>query len=217
LAELARKPVPDVVNLAYNLKNLTYGPDYIFPKPVDPRLLSTVAPAVAKAASATGVAQRTIDNWDEYVLELNKRLGLDNQLMRIISNKARRAPKRIVFAKADNLKIIKAASIVYDEGIGYPILLGVEEDIKRIAEENSIDISDLPIIDPRSDAYADKREFYGQIFFQKRQRKGFNRYESFKRMKDRNHFGCMIVETGDADAMISGLTRNYADAIKPAL
>jgi malate dehydrogenase (oxaloacetate-decarboxylating)(NADP+) len=217
LAELARKPVPDVVNLAYNLKNLTYGPDYIFPKPVDPRLLSTVAPAVAKAAIATGVAQRTIDNWDEYVLELNKRLGLDNQLMRIISSKARRAPKRIVFAEADNLKIIKAASIVYDEGIGYPILLGVEEDIKRIAEENSIDISDLPIIDPRSDAYADKREFYGQIFFQKRQRKGFNRYESFKRMKDRNHFGCMMVETGDADAMISGLTRNYADAIKPAL
>ncbi|WP_317046464.1 NADP-dependent malic enzyme [Hydrotalea sandarakina] len=217
LAELARKPVPDVVNLAYNLKNLTYGPDYIIPKPVDPRLLSTVAPAVAKAAIETGVAQRTIDNWDEYVLELNKRLGLDNQLMRIISSKARRAPKRIVFAEADNLKIIKAASIVYDEGIGYPILLGVEEDIKRIAEENSIDISDLPIIDPRSDAYADKREFYGQIFFQKRQRKGFNRYESFKRMKDRNHFGCMMVETGDADAMISGLTRNYADAIKPAL
>jgi malate dehydrogenase (oxaloacetate-decarboxylating)(NADP+) len=144
-------------------------------------------------------------------------LGLDNQLLRVIANKAKRDPKRIVFAEADNLKILKAASIVYEEGIGYPILLGNETKINRIAEENSIDIADLPIIDPRSDENESKRELYGELFFKKRQRKGFNHYESIKVMKDRNHFGCMMVEMGDADAMLSGLTRNYADAIRPAI
>lgn len=217
LAEMARTPVPDIVNMAYNQKNMSFGPDYIIPKPVDPRLLSTVAPAVAKAAMESGVAQKQITDWDAYIMELNKRLGLDNQLIGVISNKARRDPKRLVFAEADNLKIIKAASIVYDEGIAYPILLGEEEKIKRIAGANNIDISDIPIIDPRSDEYEAKREFYGELFFRKRQRKGYNHYESIKAMKDRNNFGCMMVETGDADAMISGLTRNYADAIRPAL
>lgn len=217
LAELARTPVPDIVNMAYNQKSMSFGPDYIIPKPVDPRLLSTVAPAVAKAAIESGVAQKQITNWDAYVVELNKRLGLDNQLFGVISNKARRDPKRLVFAEADNLKIIKAASIVYDEGIAYPILLGEEEKIKQIAVSNNIDIADIPIIDPRASEHDAKREFYGELFFRKRQRKGYNHYESIKAMKDRNMFGCMMVETGDADAMISGLTRNYADAIRPAL
>ncbi len=217
LAELARTAVPDIVNMAYNQKNMSYGPNYIIPKPVDPRLLSTVAPAVAKAAMASGVAQRPITNWDAYVVELNKRLGLDNQLLRVIGSKAKRDPKRIVFAEADNLKILKAASILYDDGVAYPILLGDENKIKRIAIENDIDISDMPIIDPRVDAQEDKRTFYGQLFFNKRQRKGFNAYESFKMMQERNYYGCMMVETGDADAMISGLTRNYAEAIRPAL
>ena len=217
LAELARTAVPDIVNMAYNQKNMSYGPLYIIPKPVDPRLLSTVAPAVAKAAMASGVAQKPITNWDNYVLELNKRLGLDNQLLRVIGSKAKRDPKRIVFAEADNLKILKAASILYDDGVAYPILLGDENKIKRIAIENDIDISDMPIIDPRVDAQEDKRTFYGQLFFNKRQRKGFNAYESFKMMQERNYYGCMMVETGDADAMISGLTRNYAEAIRPAL
>jgi malate dehydrogenase (oxaloacetate-decarboxylating)(NADP+) len=217
LAELAKTPVPDIVNLAYNQKNISFGPEYIIPKPVDPRLLSTVSPAVAKAAIESGVAQKEITDWDSYTVELNKRLGLDNQIMRILGNKARRDPKRIVFAEADNQKILKAASIVYDEGIGYPILLGEESKIRSIAEENNIDISDLPIIDTRSDAMEEKRNQYGELFFRKRQRKGFNDYESKKIMKDRNHFGCMMVETGDADAMISGLTRNYAEAIRPAL
>ncbi|MBC7720767.1 MAG: NADP-dependent malic enzyme [Pedobacter sp.] len=217
LAELARTAVPDIVNMAYNQKNMSYGPLYIIPKPVDPRLLSTVAPAVAKAAIASGVAQKPITNWDNYVVELNKRLGLDNQLLRVIGSKAKRDPKRIVFAEADNLKILKAASILYDDGVAYPILLGEVNKIKRIAEENDIDISDMPIIDPRVDAQEDKRTFYGQLFFNKRQRKGFNAYESFKMMQERNYYGCMMVETGDADAMISGLTRNYAEAIRPAL
>lgn len=217
LAELAKSAVPDIVNMAYNQTNMSFGPEYIIPKPLDPRLLSTVAPAVAKAAVESGVAQKKIHNWDAYVLELNKRLGLDNQLIRVIGNKARRDPKRLVFAEADNQKILKAASIIYDEGVAYPILLGDPIKINRIAEEYSIDITDLPIIDPRSDEMESKREFYGELFFKKRQRRGFNHYESLKIMKDRNHFGCMMVETGDADAMLSGLTKNYAEAIRPAL
>ncbi len=217
LADLAKSPVPDIVNLAYNQQNMSFGPEYIIPKPLDPRLLSTVAPAVAKAAVESGVAQKTIANWDAYTLELNKRLGLDNQLIRVIGNKARRDPKRLVFAEADNQKILKAASIIYDDGIAYPILLGDSEKINRIAEQNNIDISDIPIIDPRSDEMEERREFYSELFFRKRQRRGVNKYESLKMMKDRNHFGCMMVETGDADAMLSGLTKNYAEAIRPAL
>ncbi len=217
LAELAKTAVPDIVNMAYNQNNMCFGSQYIIPKPLDPRLLATIAPAVAKAAIDSGVAQKNIANWDAYALELNKRLGLDNQLFRVISSKARKDPKRLVFAEADNIKILKAATIVYDEGIAYPILLGDPEKINRIAEENSIDLSDIPIVDPRSDEMEEKREIYGELFFRKRQRKGFNHHESLKIMKDRNHFGCMMVETGDADAMLSGLTKNYAEAIRPAL
>ena len=217
LANLAKSPVPDIVNMAYNQQNMAFGPEYIIPKPLDPRLLATVAPAVAQAAMDSGVAQKNITNTEAYQLELNKRLGLDNQLMRVISNKARKDPKRLLFAEADNQKILKAASILYDEGTAYPILLGDPIKINKIAEENNIDLSDIPIIDPRSDEQEAKREFYGQLFFKKRQRKGVNHYESMKMMKDRNHFGCMMVETGDADAMLSGLTKNYAEAIRPAL
>jgi malate dehydrogenase (oxaloacetate-decarboxylating)(NADP+) len=217
LADLAKTAVPDIVNMAYNQQNMSFGPEYIIPKPLDPRLLATVAPAVAKAAIDSGVAQKTIDNWDAYAVELNKRLGLDNQLMRVIGNKARKGPKRLVFAEADNQKILKAASIVYDEGLAYPILLGDPEKINMIADKNNIDLTDIPIIDPRSDENEAKREHYADLFFKKRQRRGVNNYESKKLMKDRNHFGCMMVETGDADAMLSGLTKNYAEAIRPAL
>ncbi|MBS1667860.1 MAG: NADP-dependent malic enzyme [Bacteroidetes bacterium] len=217
LAELAKSPVPDMVNMAYNEKTISFGPEYIIPKPLDPRLLSTVAPAVAKAAMESGVAQIQITNWDHYVIALNKRLGLDNQLIRVLGNKARREPKRIVFAEADNVKILKTAQIVYDEGMAFPILLGNENKIRSIADENHIDIEDIPIIDPRGDDQEEKRKHFADIFFQKRQRRGFNKYESYKIMRDRNHFGCMMVETGEADAMISGLTRNYPDAIRPAI
>lgn len=217
LAELAKTAVPDLVNMAYNQSNLSFGPEYIIPKPLDPRLLSTVAPAVAKAAVASGVAQLQITNWAEYELQLNKRLGLDNQMMRLISNKARRDPKRLVFADAENTKVLKAASIVYDDGIAYPILLGNETRIRNIAAANNIDIDDLPIIDVRSDEMEAKREFFGSLLFQKRQRKGINKYESLKLMRTQNYFGAMMVETGEADSMLSGLTRNYADGIKPAL
>lgn len=217
LAELAKTPVPDIVTMAYDQKNLVFGKNYILPKPVDPRLLSTVAPAVAKAAMASGVAQSPIYDWDAYVIELNKRLGIDNQLIRVIGSKARKNPKRIVFTEADNLKILKAATISYEEGICFPILLGRVDKIKSLADEAGLDISEFPIIDPLSDEMEEKRLEYGMEYFKKRQRKGFNKYESIKLMRDRNHFSAMMVEKGDADSMISGLTKRYASAIKPAL
>ncbi|MDQ3552308.1 MAG: phosphate acyltransferase, partial [Bacteroidota bacterium] len=217
LAQLAQTPVPDIVNLAYNAKTITFGEDYIIPKPLDPRLLATIAPAVAKAAMESGVAQHPITDWEHYVNELNRRLGLDNQVMRVLGSKARRDPRRIVFADADNVKILKAAQIVFDEGIGFPILLGDHIKIQNIAKSNGIDLEGLPIFDPRSDEMEDKRNEYAELFFKKRQRKGFNYYESKKVMKDRNYFGCMMVETGDADGMISGLSKNYPDTIRPAI
>ena len=217
LAELAKTPVPDMVNLAYNEKTISFGPDYIIPKPVDPRLLSTVAPAVAKAAMESGVAKYPITDWDAYELQLNQRLGLDNQLSRVIGNKARKDPKRVVFADAENLKILKVAQLVQEEGVAYPILLGDESRINKIAEENGIDLDGMPIINPKADSTEELRKKFGELFFAKRQRRGVNNYEAYKAMKDRNYFGCMLVETGEADCMISGLSRNYPDTIKPAL
>jgi malate dehydrogenase (oxaloacetate-decarboxylating)(NADP+) len=217
LADLAKTPVPDIVNLAYNAKTISFGSDYIIPKPLDPRLLATIAPAVAKAAMESGVAQHPITDWEGYVNDLNRRLGLDNQVFRVLGSRARRDPKRIVFSEADNIKILKAAQIVFDEGIGYPILLGDEIKIRSIAQINGINLEGLPIFDPHGDAMEEKRNIYGELFFQKRQRRGFNYYESKKVMKDRNYFGCMMVETGEADAMISGLSKNYPDTIRPAI
>ena len=217
LAELAKTPVPDIVNMAYNDQNISFGPNYIIPKPVDPRLLSSVAPAVAKAAIESGVARTIITDWDNYVIDLNKRLGLDNQLSRAIGNKARQEPKRVVFADAENAKILKAAQLVLDEKVGYPILLGNEKNIREIAEIHSIDLEGIPVIDPKSEESEELRNQFGELFFAKRHRKGVNKYESPKIMKERNHFGCMMVETGLADCMISGLSRNYPDTIKPAI
>ncbi|HNU87502.1 MAG TPA: NADP-dependent malic enzyme [Ferruginibacter sp.] len=217
LAELTKAPVPDIVNLAYNEKTITFGPSYIIPKPLDPRLLSTVAPAVAKAAMESGVAKYPIVDWDKYVQELNSRLGLDNQLSRVIGTKARKDPKRVVFADAENIKILKVAQLALEEGVAYPILLGKEEKILKIAEENGIDLEGMPIINPKDDKHEDLRKKFGDLFFDKRHRKGVNRYEASKVMKDRNHFGCMLLEHGEADCMISGLSRNYPDTIRPAL
>ena len=217
LAQLAKLPVPEIVNMAYSQNNIVFSKEYIIPKPLDPRLLATIAPAVAKAAMESGVAQKHIQNFDEYILSLNKRLGLDNQLLRVISNKAKRNPKRLVFAEADNLKILKAATVIYEDGLALPILLGTESKIKKIANENNLDLSDIPIIDPRAEENDLKRTSFGEIFFSKRQRKGINLYESVKMMKDRNYFGAMMVEVGEADAMLSGLTKNYSESILPAL
>jgi malate dehydrogenase (oxaloacetate-decarboxylating)(NADP+) len=217
LAELTKSTVPDIVNMAYNDSTISFGPNYIIPKPLDPRLLECVAPAVAKAAMESGVAAKPIQDWDEYILQLNKRLGIDNQLMRAIGSKVRKDPKRVVFADAENAKILKTAQLAVDEGIAYPILLGDPKKIMSNAEIHNIDLEGIPMIDPKHDDLEDKRQEYGEVYFSKRQRRGVNFYEAYKKMKDRNHFGCMMVEMGDADAMISGLTRNYADTIKPAI
>jgi len=217
LADLTKETVPDIVTLAYNEKTISFGPDYIIPKALDPRLLATVAPAVAKAAMESGVAKYPIKDWEAYKLELNKRLGLDNQLSRVIGNKARKDPKRVVFADAENIKVLKVAQMVMDEGVGYPILLGDEKKIKKIAEANSIDIEEMPILDPKSDETEELRKQFAQTFYARRQRKGVNWHEANKLMKYRNYFGCMLVESGEADCMISGLTRNYPDTIRPAI
>ncbi|MBC8046517.1 MAG: NADP-dependent malic enzyme, partial [Fimbriimonadaceae bacterium] len=217
LANLAKETVPEFVNMAYNEKNITFGRNYIIPKPVDPRLITRVAPAVARAAMQSGVAKKLITDWDAYENELIKRLGLDEQLVKIITNKAKQNPKRVVFAEADNFKILKAAQIVKDEGIAKPILLGNKEKIKKLIEENQLDLKNVPIIDPRSEEENVRREEYGNILFNKRKRKGLNFYEAKKIMRERNYFGSMMVETGEADALISGLTRQYPETIKPAL
>ena len=217
LAELTKSAVPDIVNMAYNESTIAFGPNYIIPKPLDPRLISTISPAVAKAAMESGVAQKKIVDWDAYDIELNKRLGIDNQLIRALGSKARKDPKRVVFADAENIKVLKAAQIAGDEGIAIPILLGDPKVIKELADNNAVYIDDLQIINPKGDEMEEKRKQYGEIYFKKRQRRGVNKYEVSKKMKDRNHFGCMMVECGDADAMISGLSRNYPDTIRPAI
>ena len=217
LAELTKQPVPDLVNLAYNEKNITFGPSYIIPKPLDPRLLATVAPAVAKAAIDSGVARKEITDWEGYKLELNKRLGLDNQLLRAIGQKARKDPRHVVFADAENLKVLKAARICLDEGICYPVLLGDEKIISELAEKNIIVISDMPIIDPKSDKVKAKRDEYSEIFFNKNGRKGYNLYEANRLMKDRTHFGLMMVETDEVDAILTGPSKDYPKLIKPVI
>ena len=217
LAELTKSPVPDIVNMAYNESTIAFGPNYIIPKPMDPRLISTVSPAVAKAAMESGVAKKPISNWNAYEIELNKRLGIDNQLVRALGNKARRDPKRVVFADAENTNVLKAAQLALDEGIAIPILLGTPEIINALAEEHNISIDGIQIINPKSQDEKEIRKKYGEVFFKKRQRRGVNSQEVDKLMRDRNHFGCMMVEMGDADAMISGLSRNYPDTIRPAI
>ena len=217
LAELTKTAVPDIVNMAYNANNIAFGPNYIIPKPLDPRLISTVSPAVAKAAMESGVAKKPITNWSAYEIELNKRLGIDNQLIRALGSKARRDPKRVVFADAENVKVLKAAQIANDEGIATPILLGNPDIISKLSESNNINIEGLEIINPKGPEQEARRTAFAEVFFKKRQRRGINKYEAGKLMKDRNYFGCMLVEQGDADAMISGLSRNYPDTIRPAL
>lgn len=216
IAALAKEPVPDYVNLAYGSKNLSFGTDYIIPKPIDNRLISAVSSAVAKAACDSGVAKRKITDWDAYRSELENRLGKDNKLMRSLADKAKSNPKRIVFSEADNYKILKSAQVVRDEGIARPILLGDKQRIMRIAEENFMDLSDMPIIDPLTEN-ENKRDEFGDMLWQRRQRRGLTQYDARKLMRDRNYFGAMMVENGMADAMISGLTRKYGQPIKPAL
>lgn len=220
LADLAKKPVPDIVNLAYGQDNLVFGREYIIPKPVDPRLLTTVAPAVARAAIETGVAKFPIQDWDAYELQLSKRLGLDNTLMKVIINKAKTKPKRVVLADAENLSVLKAAKEVREDGIATPILLGNREVIDQMLADNKIDLPNVEIIDPyvpATQADKDRSARYSEAFFLRRQRQGYNKAEAQKIIRRRNYFGSMMVDMGDADAMIGGMSRNYPDTVRPAL
>ncbi|GAB4342057.1 MAG: NADP-dependent malic enzyme [Flammeovirgaceae bacterium] len=217
IASLAKMPVPQQVLDAYNQKSMSFSKTYIIPKPLDPRLLTTVAPAVAKAAIDSGVAKFKITDWEAYKQQLMARMGNDENLLRRLISKAKQDPKKVVFAEAEDPRILKAAQIALDEKIAYPVLLGRENIIKKIAGELGISLEGMKLIDVRSDEHAATRKRYSEIFFQKRQRKGYNTFEAHEMMRIRNYFGAMMVETGDADALLSGVSRKYADTIKPAL
>ena len=215
LAELAKEPVPDVVLIAYNQPDMSFGKDYIIPKPLDPRLITSVSPAVAKAAMESGVAQFDIKDWDGYKTELRKRLGLDNRFLRNLTLRAKQNPQRVVFAEADNPKILKAAHTAKEEGSCIPILLGFEDYIRGQIEELGLNLDDCTIIDPSRSPEITNR--YGQIYYEKRARKGITLLEATRKMRQRTYFGTMMVELGEADAFISGQNRNYPDTIRPAL
>ena len=217
IAALAKEPVPDEVNEAYDAKNITFGRTQLIPKPLDPRLIYSVAPAVARAAMDSGVAKIKIEDWESYELELKTRLGLDNKLIRNITEKAKRSPKKVVFAEADHYKILKAAQVAFDEGIAIPILLGKRDKIFKLIDEYKLDFGSCDIIDPREETQEQRRYEFADILFEKRKRRGLTLYECRKMMRERNYFASAMVETGQADVMISGLTRNYKDTIRPAL
>ena len=215
LAEMAKEPVPDGVLLAYNQPDMSFGKDYIIPKPLDPRLITRVAPAVAKAAMESGVAQQDITDWDAYEVELLKRMGLDNRFLRTISLRAKQNPQRVVFAEADNPKILKAAHVAREEGSCIPILLGFEDEIRAQIEDLGLNLLDCEIIDPSRSPEITQR--YGQLYFEKRARKGLTLHEAKRKMRQRTYFGTMMVEMGEADAFISGQNSNYPDTVRPAL
>ncbi len=217
LAALAKEYVPEIVNTAYKTKNIVFGREYIIPKPLDPRLITAVAPAVAKAAMDSGVARRKITDWEAYKEELRRRLGLDNRLVRRIINKAQQDPKRVVFAEAESFKVLKAAQTVIHQGIAKPILLGSKQKVTSLIRENNLDLENAVIIDPISDEQQDTRKEFARLFFEQRQRKGLTYDEALELMFQRNYFGSMLVETGQADAFLSGFTSKYADTIRPAL
>ena len=216
LASLAKEHVPEQVNIAYGETKLNFGRDYIIPKPFDPRLISVVAPAVAKAAMESGVALNPISDWNKYEEELLERLGSDNKMVRLLTNRAKTDPKRIVFAEADQLDVLKAAQIVYEEGIGYPILLGRKEDILELKEELGFD-ADVPIFDPKTDEEKKRRLEYADIYWKSRQRRGISLLDAQKWMRERNYFAAMMVNNGEADAMVSGYSRSYPSVVKPLM
>ncbi len=215
LAELAKEPVPDGVLLAYNQSDMSFGSNYIIPKPLDPRLITTVAPAVAKAAMESGVAQYDITDWEAYRTELRKRMGLDNQFLRSISNRAKQKPQRVVFAEADNPKILKAAHLAREEGSCIPILLGFEDQIRKSISDLGLNLGDCTIIDPSRSPEISNR--YAQVYYEKRQRRGLTLFQAQRKMRQRTYFGTMMVEVGEADAFISGQNSNYPETVRPAL
>lgn len=215
LAKLTRQSVPDMVVKAYGTDKLLFGPEYLIPKPLDPRLITTVSPAVARAAMESGVAKTPITNWDAYEGELLKRIGIDRKLMLRVIDRAKRDPKRVVFAEATHHKILKAAQVLKDEGIAKPILLGNKKEILQLIKDHGLDLEDCPIIYPRDEDV--KVAHYADVLYKKRQRKGNTYQDCLRLMRERNYYGSMMVEMGDADAMVSGLTKDYPKTISPAL
>ncbi|CAH8281397.1 malate dehydrogenase (oxaloacetate-decarboxylating)(NADP+) [Mariniflexile fucanivorans] len=216
LARLAKEHVPEQVNIAYGETRLTFGKEYIIPKPFDPRLIAEIPPAVAKAAMESGVAKEPILDWEKYKDELRERLGNDNKLIRLLFNRAKSDPKRVVFAEADQLAVIKAAQIVYEEGIAIPILLGRKETIKELMAEVEFD-ADVLIVDPKADEESDRKDKYAKVYWEQRKRRGVTYYSAQRLMRERNYFAAMMVNEGDADALVSGYSRNYPSVVKPML
>jgi malate dehydrogenase (oxaloacetate-decarboxylating)(NADP+) len=216
LANLAKEPVPEQVNIAYGETRLTFGRDYIIPKPFDPRLIAEVPPAVAKAAMESGVATEPIEDWGKYKDELLERLGSDNKIVRLLINRAKMNPKRVVYAEADQLDVLKAAQIVHDEGIAIPILLGRRQTILKLMEEIEFD-ADIEIIDPKSDEEEERKNQYAKVYWDQRKRKGVTLYSAERIMRERNYYAAMMVSVGDADALVSGYSRSYPLVLKPML
>ena len=217
LARLAKEPVPEQVNIAYAETRLNFGRDYIIPKPFDPRLITEIPPAVAKAAMESGVAQNPIKDWEAYKEELLERMGSEDKITKLLINRAKQNPKRIVYAEADHLDVLKAAQQVYDEKIAIPILLGRRDVILELMTEIEFEGEDIIIIDPKSDEEEKKRNEYAEALWMKRSRKGVTLYDAKKMLRERNYFAAMMVEKGDADAMLSGYSRSYPSVLKPIL
>lgn len=217
IAELAKKPVPEEVLQAYDETNLKFGNTYVIPKPTDPRLITEVSVAVAKAAIKSGVARKEITDWEAYKDELRKRLGRDDRIMRSLTARAKRNPKKVVFAEADNYKTLRAAQIVKEEGIATPILLGSRNTINQLIQEYNFELEGVLVIDPMEEKGTERFEMFVQHLYKKRQRRGITLYDARKFMTNRNYFAASMVEFGEADTLISGLTKNYASTIKPAL
>ena len=216
LASLAKETVPEFVNIAYDKTKLTFGKSYIIPKPFDPRLITKIPPEVAKAAIKSGVARAPIENWEKYEEELHSRLGNDNKIVRLLVNRAKANPKKIIFAEADHLDVLKAAQIVHEEGIGFPILLGDKDVILELKSEIEFE-DEIPIIDPKSSEEIVNREKYGKKYWELRRRKGVTLFEAVNKMKQRNLYSAMMLLDGEADALISGYSRSYPVTVKPML
>ena len=214
IAQLAKEQVPEMVVKAYGNQKISFGKHYLIPKPLDPRLITSISPAVAKAAMESGVARHDITDWEGYNLELQKRIGIDQKLMSRIISRARKDPRKVVFAEADHPKILKAAQMLKDDAIGQPILLGNKGKIEKLLADNKLNLA-CEIIDPEEDTV--RLEAFAEILYEKRKRRGMTQSSARRVVRERNHFGCLLVETGEADAFISGLTNNYSTAIRPAL
>ncbi|MBA4276240.1 NADP-dependent malic enzyme [Flavobacterium sp.] len=216
LAALAKEHVPEQVNIAYGATKLTFGREYIIPSPFDPRLITVVAPAVAKAAMESGVALNPIHDWKKYEDELLERLGTDNKMVKLIANRAKTNPKKIVFAEAEHLDVLKAAQIVFEEGIGFPILLGKKNIILELKKEVGFD-AEVPIIDPKTSEEETRRNKFAKAYWNTRQRRGISLYDAQNLMRERNYFAAMMVNEGEADALVTGHTRSYPSVVKPML